>query len=51
VGIQWDDDRMGALQEVLSSPGRPQCRVTEDGLLLIEPVTDGTARYATRYWT
>jgi hypothetical protein len=41
VGLEWDDDRMGALQEVLTAwPAAG--RVTEDGLLLIEPVTDGT---------
>jgi hypothetical protein len=41
VGMQWDDDRLGGLQEVLSA-WPAAARVTEDGLLAIEPVTDGT---------
>ncbi|MFD7609725.1 DUF5047 domain-containing protein [Streptomyces sp. NPDC059828] len=43
VGMQWDDDRLGALHEVLDAwPAVP--RVTEDGVLRIEPLTDtGTA--------
>jgi hypothetical protein len=39
VGMQWDEDRMAALSEVLDAwPAVP--RVTEDGYLLIEPITD-----------
>ena len=42
VGMQWDDDRIGALSEVLDAwPAVP--RVTEDGVLRIEPLaTTGT---------
>lgn len=41
VGLSWDDDRMGALQEVLTAwPAAG--RVTEDGLLLVEPVLDAS---------
>jgi hypothetical protein len=39
VGMQWDEDRMGALTEVLDA-WPADARVTEDGLLLIEPVSD-----------
>ncbi|MDX3353888.1 DUF5047 domain-containing protein [Streptomyces sp. ME01-24h] len=39
VGMQWDEDRMGGLNEVLDSwPAVP--RVTEDGFLRIEPPGD-----------
>ncbi|MFI0900557.1 DUF5047 domain-containing protein [Streptomyces sp. NPDC020983] len=41
LGLEWDDDRMAALQEVLTA-WPAAARVTEDGLLLVEPVTDGT---------
>lgn len=41
VGMEWDDDRMGALNEVLDAwPAVP--RVTEDGFLQIEPLVDST---------
>ncbi|WP_426568083.1 DUF5047 domain-containing protein [Streptomyces canus] len=40
VGMQWDSDRLGALNEVLDT-WPATARVTEDGLLLVEPVTDG----------
>ncbi|WAZ20160.1 DUF5047 domain-containing protein [Streptomyces cinnabarinus] len=39
VGMQWDDDRMGALTELLDA-WPADARVTEDGALRIEPVTD-----------
>lgn len=39
LGMQWDEDRLGALNEVLDA-WPAQDRVTEDGLLLVEPVTD-----------
>ncbi|MFI0718928.1 DUF5047 domain-containing protein [Streptomyces sp. NPDC021224] len=39
LGLEWDSDRMGALQEVLTA-WPAACRVTEDGLLLVEPVRD-----------
>ncbi|WP_416976725.1 DUF5047 domain-containing protein [Streptomyces sp. T028] len=39
VGMQWDSDRLAALNEVLDAwPAVP--RVTEDGYLLIEPLVD-----------
>jgi hypothetical protein len=39
VGMQWDEDRMGALAEVLDAwPAVP--RVTEDGYLLVEPLDE-----------
>ncbi len=39
VGMQWDEDRMGALSEVLDAwPAVP--RVTEDGFLRVEPLDD-----------
>lgn len=38
-GIQWDTDRMGALREVLTA-WPADARVTEDGYLSIEPLTD-----------
>jgi hypothetical protein len=39
LGMEWDDDRLGALGEVLNAwPATG--RVTEDGLLRIEPLTD-----------
>lgn len=58
VGMQWDEDRMGALREVLDAwPAVP--RVTEDGYLLIEPldetgdpvlsITDGTGGTVVRW--
>jgi hypothetical protein len=41
VGMQWDEDRMAALNEVLDAwPAVP--RVTEDGFLQIEPLTEST---------
>lgn len=39
LGMQWDDDRMGALTDVLSA-WPADCTVTEDGVLLIGPVAD-----------
>ncbi|WP_329214786.1 hypothetical protein OG352_05160 [Streptomyces sp. NBC_01485] len=39
VGMEWDDDRLGALNEVLNA-WPAVGHVTEDGLLLIEPLTD-----------
>jgi hypothetical protein len=39
VGMQWDNDRMGALAEVLDA-WPADARVTEDGLLLVEPISD-----------
>lgn len=43
VGMQWDDDRMGALTELLDA-WPADARVTENGAVRIEPVTDtGTA--------
>ena len=39
VGMQWDEDRMAALNEILDS-WPATARVTEDGLLLVEPLTD-----------
>lgn len=39
LGMQWDQDRLGALNEVLDS-WPADAHVTEDGFLLIEPVTD-----------
>lgn len=39
LGLQWDDDRLGALSEVLGA-WPADARVTEDGYLLIEPLTD-----------
>lgn len=39
VGMQWDDDRMGALTEVLTA-WPAVCEVTEDGYLLVEPLDD-----------
>ncbi|MCX3064197.1 DUF5047 domain-containing protein [Streptomyces beihaiensis] len=39
LGMQWDDDRLGALTEVLDA-WPADARVTEDGYLLIEPLTD-----------
>jgi len=39
VGMQWDEDRMAALTEVLDS-WPAVARVTEDGLLLVEPLVD-----------
>jgi hypothetical protein len=39
LGMQWDNDRMNALQEVVAAfPAA--CRVTENGILLVEPVID-----------
>ncbi|MCM1972336.1 DUF5047 domain-containing protein [Streptomyces sp. G1] len=39
VGMQWDDDRAGALTELLDA-WPADARVTESGALRIEPVTD-----------
>lgn len=39
LGMQWDSDRLGAVTEVLSAWGAAE-RVTEDGYLMIEPVSD-----------
>jgi hypothetical protein len=39
AGMQWDEDRLGALNEVLDA-WPADCRVTEDGFLLVEPVVD-----------
>ncbi|HEY9372874.1 DUF5047 domain-containing protein [Streptomyces sp.] len=39
VGMQWDDDRMGALTELLDT-WPADARVNEDGVLRIEPVSD-----------
>lgn len=39
VGMQWDDDRMAALAELLDT-WPADARVNEDGVLRIEPVTD-----------
>ncbi|MET7479528.1 DUF5047 domain-containing protein [Streptomyces sp. NPDC005648] len=39
LGMQWDSDRLGAVTEVLNAWGAAE-RVTEDGFLLIEPVSD-----------
>ncbi|MGW0169565.1 DUF5047 domain-containing protein [Streptomyces sp. NPDC003343] len=40
VGMQWDDDRMGALNEVLDA-WPAVAEVTADGQLLVEPLVDG----------
>jgi hypothetical protein len=42
LGMQWDSDRLGAVTEVLTAWGAAE-RVTEDGFLLIEPVSDAGA--------
>ncbi|MGW3152783.1 hypothetical protein [Streptomyces sp. NPDC001089] len=42
LGMQWDSDRLGAVTEVLTAWGAAE-RVTEDGYLLIEPVSDAGA--------
>lgn len=39
LGMQWDSDRLGAVVEVLDAWGAAE-RVTEDGYLMIEPVSD-----------
>ena len=39
LGMQWDSARLGAVTEVLAAWGAAE-RVTEDGFLLIEPVSD-----------
>lgn len=39
VGMQWDDDRMAALTEVLDA-WPAVCEVTENGYLLVEPLVD-----------
>jgi hypothetical protein len=39
LGMQWDSDRLAAVTEVLGAWGAAE-RVTEDGYLLIEPVSD-----------
>jgi hypothetical protein len=42
VGMQWDDDRMAALTEVLSA-WPAVCEVTEGGFLLVGPLDDSGA--------
>ncbi|RPE44170.1 uncharacterized protein DUF5047 [Streptomyces sp. Ag109_O5-1] len=42
LGMQWDSDRLGAVTEVLGAWGAAE-RVTEDGYLMIEPVSDAGA--------
>jgi hypothetical protein len=42
TSMQWDDDRLGALNEVMDA-WPAAARVTEDGLLLVEPVSDAGA--------
>ena len=42
LGMQWDSDRLGAVTEVLNSWGAAE-RITEDGFLFIEPVSDAAA--------
>jgi hypothetical protein len=39
LGMQWDEDRLGALNEVLDA-WPADARVTEDGLLLVEELDD-----------
>ncbi|MGW6295176.1 DUF5047 domain-containing protein [Streptomyces sp. NPDC055058] len=39
LAMQWDEDRLGALNEVLDA-WPAEAHVTEAGLLLVEPVTD-----------
>jgi len=39
LGLQWDSDRLAAITEVLDS-WAADARVTEDGYLFIEPVSD-----------
>jgi hypothetical protein len=39
LGMQWDTDRLGAITEVLNAWGAAE-RVTEDGYLFVEPVSD-----------
>jgi hypothetical protein len=39
VGMQWDSDRLGGLTEVLDA-WAADAYVTEDGVLLVEPVSD-----------
>lgn len=39
LGMQWDSDRLGGVTEVLGAWGAAE-RVTEDGYLMIEPVSD-----------
>ncbi|MGW0993538.1 DUF5047 domain-containing protein [Streptomyces sp. NPDC002523] len=39
LGMQWDSDRLAAVTEVLNAWGTAE-RVTEDGFLMIEPVSD-----------
>ncbi len=39
LAMQWDDDRLGALTEVLNA-WPADARMHEDGYLLVEPVTD-----------
>lgn len=40
VGMQWDDDRLGGLNEVLDA-WAADAHVTVDGTLLVEALTDG----------
>ncbi|MER6534677.1 DUF5047 domain-containing protein [Streptomyces sp900105755] len=42
LGLQWDSDRLGAVTEVLNAWGTAG-RVTEDGYVLVEPVSDSGA--------
>lgn len=42
LGMQWDSDRLGAVVEVLNAWGAAE-RVTEDGYLQVEPVSDAGA--------
>ncbi|MFI1767528.1 DUF5047 domain-containing protein [Streptomyces sp. NPDC020800] len=39
LGMQWDTDRLGAITEVLDAWGA-EARVTEDGYLYVQPVSD-----------
>jgi hypothetical protein len=39
LGMQWDSDRLAAVTEVLNAWGAAE-RVTEDGYLMIEPISD-----------
>lgn len=45
LGMQWDEDRLGALHELLNA-WPAEARVTEDGYLLVEPVVDPTTAVA-----
>lgn len=39
LGMQWDEDRLGALTEVLTA-WPADARVTEDGILMVEPLVE-----------